>query len=383
MLFAASSAVKSDPVAGAYPDWQGISEKSYITGRRICPSDLRHKVTIVLEIEPNAKLQEQLSMAALFMQKVDFPGWEIVNWETYEVSRNVIFAVSNRGGGKVKDHDAIIEVLKCKGANETVAALLSGYRTMACAMYDDLTFVGAPDTTGKRPFVYVMGPEGKEPLCQGELCSAMMKTSYVAIAKARKQIEDWEIRWRPFYGNVDEPKFFPQLGKVIAKGKPLEPVEKILLKDVVAKDPEKAKEAQVLYDAVCQTRSDLIMRILMEYGQCPHRAYYDLQKLLRFWPKEKKNLDPVLTKIKTNPGAMKLAQMFCKLMVWMDPEFTCKNQGEAKSIVAALNKMKVDLEKLKEQKGKEVDVVVQNGALILDSQVDELISTMPTRVSLK
>ena len=373
----AGPAAKTDPVAEGYPDWQGISAKTFIMGREIVPSDLRHKVTIVVDVQPNDKLQEQLALAATFAQKIGLPtGWEGVNWETQELPRNVIFVISNRGGGKDKDHEAIKEALKYKGDDAAISAALSQYRSMACSMYDDITFTGAPDSTGKRPFVYVMGPEGKEPLCQGELNAAMMKTANAAIAKGKQQIEGWEIKWRPFYGNIDEPKFFPVLAKTLEKGKPLAPVEKAILKDVVAKDPEKAKEAQILYDALNQTRSDLVMRINMEVAACPHRAYYDIQQLVKFWPGEKKRLEIVYAKLKAVPEAEKLAKMFIKLKTWGEPDFTCKNAGEAKKIVAELNKMKKDLEKMKESKV----IVIQNGALLMDVQVDELISVIPAKV---
>ena len=376
----AGPAAKTDPVAEGYPDWQGISDKNYIMGRQICPSDLRHKATVVVDIQPNDKLQEQLVLignlvARTGLSRMEFGG----NWETMELPRDVIVVVSNRGGGRDKDREAIKESLKYKGEDRSISESLSTIRSMGCAMYDDVTFTGAPDSAGKRPFVYVMGPEGKEPLCQGELNDAMVKTANAAIAKAKKEIGGWEIKWRQFYGNIDEPKFFPVLAKTLEKGKPLAPVEKAILKDVVAKDPEKAKEAQVLYDALNQTRSDLVMRIKMEVAACPHRAYYDIQQLVKFWPGEKKRLEAAYAKLKSVPDAEKLAKMFIKLKTWGEPEFTCKNAGEAKKIVAELNKMKKDIEKMKESK----IIVIQNGALLMDIQVDELISLIPAKVATK
>ena len=379
----AGPAAKTDPVAEGYPDWQGISDKNYIMGRQICPSDLRHKATVVVDIEPGEKLQSQLVLAGKLVERTGLSRMEFgANWETLELPRDVIVVVSNCGGGRDKDREAIKEALKYKGEDQSVSVSLSAIRSMGCAMYDNVTFTGAPDSTGKRPFVYVMGPEGKEPLCQGELNAAMMKTANAAIAKGRKQIEGWEIKWRPFYGNIDEPKFFTVLAKTIEKGKPLAPVEKALLKDVVSKDPEKAKEAQILYDALNQTRSDLVMRIKMEAAVCPHRAYYDIQQLVKFWPGEKKRLEAAYAKLKTVPGAEKLAKIFIKLKAWEDPEFTCKNAGEAKKIVAELNKMKKDLEKLKDPEKNPV-VVIQNGASLLDIKVDELISLIPAKVATK
>ena len=376
----AGPAAKTDLVAEGYPDWQGISEKNYIMGRQICPSDLRHKATVVVDIEPGEKLQSQLILVGKLVERTGLSRMEFgANWETLELPRDVIVVVSNRGGGRDKDRETIKEALKYKGEDQLISVSLSSIRSMGCAMYDDVTFTGAPDSTGKRPFVYVMGPEGKEPLCQGELNDAMVKTANAAIAKAKREIGGWEIKWRPFYGNVDEPKFFPALAKAMEKGKPLAPVEKAILKDVVAKDPEKAKEAQILYDALEQTRSDLVMRIKMEVAACPHRAYYDIQQLVKFWPGEKKRLEAVYAKLKAIPEAEKLAKMFIKLKTWGEPEFTCKNAGEAKKIVAELNKMKKDLEKMKESKV----IVVQNGALLMDVQVDELISLIPAKVATK
>ena len=379
MALVAGPAAKVDPVAEGFPDWQGMSEKTFIMGRRIGPSDLRHKVVAVVEIEPNEKLQSQLAIAGQFGARVGLAnfGWDGGNWETIEsLPRNFIFVVSNRGGGRDKDYEAIKEALKYKGDNTTISASLAQCRGINCSMYDDLTFTGAPDTAGKRPYVYVMGPEGKEPVFQDTLTADSFKKANAAVSKALAKLKETQGVWKPFFGCVDEVKYFPIVAKTIEKGKPLAPVSKALLKDVLSKDAEKAKEAQILYDAIEQTRSDLVLRIGLETSACPHRAYYDLQKLLRYWPSEKKRLDWAMAKIKANPESLRLAQMFCKLMTWSGPDFTCKNAGEAKKIVAELNKIKKDLEKLQESKV----IVVQNGALTMASQVDELIALIPTKV---
>ena len=207
----AAPAGKGDPVAEGYPEWQGVTAKNYVLGREICPSDLRHKATVVIDIEPNDKLQDQLVLAARLVDRTGRTRTEGGNWETMELPRDIIVVLSNRGGGKDKDHEAIKEALKYKGDESGISQALVTIRSMGCSVYDDVTFAGAPDSTGKRPFVYVMGPEGKEPLCQGEFNEAMVKTANAAISKARKQIDGWEIKWRQYYGNIDEPKFFPQI----------------------------------------------------------------------------------------------------------------------------------------------------------------------------
>ena len=76
------------------------------------------------------------------------------------------------------------------------------------------------------------------------------------------------------------------------------------------------------------------------------------------------------------PDAEKLAKMFSKAIVWADPNVVCKNAGEAKKIVAELKKMKPALTKMKESK----IIEIQNGALLLDAQVDELMSSIPSRL---
>lgn len=385
-LLAAGPAVKLDPVAEGYPDWQGLTAKNYIAGREISPSDLRHKVTIVIEIEPNEKLVEQLALAFKLAARASFSADFGANWEDLEMPRDLIAAFSVRGdNAKVRAEITEILTAKKKIADKETASWISrlGGPT-GCPFYDDLTFTGAPDGTEKRPFVYVMGPTGKEPLFAGKLDAAGLKAANEAIAKGKKEIAGWDPKWRQFYGNIAEPKFNVTLAKVLEKGKtakmaPLAPVSKALLTDVKSKDPERAKEAQILYDAIEQTRSDLVLRIQLEVGACPHRAYYDIETLIKYWPMEKKRLEAAYAKLKANPEIEPMGKMFCKLAEWSKPDFTCKNAGEAKKIVQELNKMKKALEKPKESK----NITVQNGALLLDMKVDELIPLIPTKVAAK
>ena len=112
----AGAAAKADPVAEGYPDWQGLSAKSYICGREVCPSDLRHKVTVVLEVEPNEKLQEQLLTAGAFPGKTGLLNLgEGVRWENFVLPRNVMFLVSLKGKGSAKDHESFASALKYTG----------------------------------------------------------------------------------------------------------------------------------------------------------------------------------------------------------------------------------------------------------------------------
>ena len=376
----AAPVAKTDPVAEGFPAWQGVVAKNYILGREICPSDLRHKTTVVIELEANDSLHAQLlkagELVALDPNTATSFG---ENWETRVLPRHTIVLLVIRGGGKTVLESLQAAMKMPKEADEAEVRLMANVKSVCVPIYADITFEGAPDAGGKYPFVYVMGPTGTEPLFKGPLDVAGIKGARAAAAKAKKAMGD--AAWEPFFGTLPEEKRSPALLKTLLKGKtsktcPLAPVAKAILKDVVAKDAEKAAEAQIGYDALEQTRSDLVMRIKMEAPACPHRAWYDAQQLLKYWPGEKKRLDVALAKVKANPEAFKLAQMFSKVMVWADPEFTCKNAGEAKKIVQELTKMKKDLEKLKESKV----VIVQNGAQLMDSQIDDLTSLIPTKV---
>ena len=369
-----------EPVADGYPDWQGLTAKNYILGREVSPSDLRHKVTIVIEIEPNEKLQEQL-MEGYPLAQASAVSMPESGAEAWELPRNVIRVVSCRG---FTSHKQVEEALTVRKADQERSTKLGAYRGLGGCCYDNVTFTGAPDSTGKRPYVCVMGPTGTEPLWHGPLNAAGVKEARAAMAKGLKEIKDWEPQWRPYFGNIAEPQFHPQLAKALEKGKtaklaPLEPVAKSILANVKAKDEAKAKEAQVLYDALIQTRNNLVVKINMEAGKSPHVAVADLQDLLKYWPAEKKHVEKALGRIKADPELDSLGKLYLKVRTWSNPEFTCKNAGEAKKIVAELTKAKKTLEKLKESKS----IPVQNAALIIDMGMDDLIASMPNRVPQK
>lgn len=366
---------KSDPVAEGYPDWQGAIDKNYIAGRHICNSDLRHKVTVVIELDADkahggfVKTGDIVALNGL----AGFHAGE--NWETKTMPRDVLVVYSIAGG---KDPEPVLNALKVpKGTtDETVTRALANVKHPSVPIYFGITFEGAPDSNGKRPFVYVMGPTGKEPVLSGELNAKTLKAVPAAVKKETGKLNAAGTTWAPFFGSVAEPKFYPKFAAEVAKGKPLTAFSKALLKDVVAKDAEKATEAQILYDAINQTRSDLALRVRLEARECPHRAVYDFQVLSKYWPAEKKRLADVMAAMKAMPEANQLATMFVKMMAWADPKFVPKNAGQVKTITAELNKNKKILEKLKESK----NITVQNGALTIDGMIDELISTLPTRV---
>ena len=364
---------KSDPVAEGYPDWQGAIEKNYIAGRHISGSDLRHKVTVIVELDAD-KAHGGFVKAGDIVALNGLAGFHAgENWETKTMPRDVIVAFSIQGG---KDANQVLTAMKVpKGTtDEAVTRALANVKHPSVPIYYGLTFTGAPDSAGKRPYVYVMGPTGKEPVCQGELSPKMVKTVQGAVKKECGKLNAAGKTWAPFFGSIPEPQFHPAFVKDLAKGKL--PASALLLKSIAGKDAEKAAEAQVLYDALNQTKSDLVMRIMLEARECPHRAAFDMETLIKYWPGEKKKLADAAAALKANKEAAPLVKGFTKMMAWADPKFVPKSAGEAKKIVAELEQIKKALEKLKESK----NIIVQNGALTVDTMADELIATIPSRV---
>lgn len=86
-----------------------------------------------------------------------------------------------------------------------------------------------------------------------------------------------------------------------------------------------------------------------------------------------------MKRIETAPSAKMMGEILIKLKEWGDPAFTCKNAGESKAIVAKLQKMKKSLAPIKES----TNITTQNGALLLDMRIDDLITQMPSKVALK
>lgn len=374
----ACAAGKDDPVAAAYPDWTGLTAKNRIIGRELCPSDLRHKVAIIVELEATTNLQEHLVLAGKLMERAAFKAGHTVSWEDFVLPRDIIsLAIVHN----LRNHEAVLEALTLpKGADQSKSQVLSLYGNPALpaqcetglSVYEGVGYTGSPETAGKRPYVYVLGPAGREILAEGPINAATTKAVMESIAKGKKEIEAWEHPWRRYLGNLPDEKVSPALVKALEKGRtgklsPLLPVAKALLKGVASKDEAVAREAQIQYDAICQARSDLVQRILLE-ASCPHRASYDITELLKYFPREKKRVEVIGARILAKPELAFMAKVFARVMAVSAPDFKCK-PSEAKKIVQELNKAKKKLAPMKES----TTLAVQNGALIIDMKIDDLL----------
>jgi len=379
VALAAAAGAAPLPVVDGFPAWSGLGEKNYVYGRELSPSDLRHKVTVVFEIEPtDEKSAKEQILAAADVAKLDSLTslGHSVAWERLEMPRGITVVVSDCGG---KDSaDLILGVLK-NTKDEGLKKDLQYFKSAKIAVYKDVTFPGAPQAPeGKRPFVYVMGPSGTEPLYSGAYDKKALAAATAAAKKAKAALP----KWRPFYGPIAEVEHCKSFDSAFdpKKPKPLA-VEIANLKKVLQKpkSPEAAVEAQILFDAVEQTKNDLVLRIAMEAHSCPHRAVYDMLELSKHFPSEKRRVAKYTAALKAVPEATTLGKMFGDIMKWSDPAFECKNEAEAKKIVESLKKIKKAMEKMKNSK----DIRVQNGAMVIEAEVDELIDVIPSKVMVK
>ena len=378
VLAAVAAHAAPDPVAEGFPAWGGVLEKNYVFGRTLTPSDLRHKVTVVFEIAPtdekSAKAQLRAAADVAKMDSLSSLGHSVA-WERQEMPRGVTVVVVDCGGKE--SSDLVLGALN-NSKDDDFKKDLSYFKSAKIAVYRDVSFPGAPQAPdGKRPFIYVMGPAGTEPVFSGAYDNKALSDAKAAVAKAKKSLP----QWRPFYGPIAEVQHFKSLSGAFdpKKPKPLAAEVAKLKKGLLSKDPEVATEAQVLFDSIEQTKNDLVLRISLEAATCPHRAAYDIAELTKHFPGEKRKLAKYLAMLKAVPEAASLGRMFGDVMTWSDPGFECKNDAEAKKIVAKLNQMKKSVEKMKNSK----DIKVQNGAMMLESEIESLIDAIPSKVMSK
>ena len=205
---AAAPKSKAAPVAEGYVDWQGVVDKNHVMGRFLCPSDLRHKVVVLLEAEVGTSLQDALAQFGGIAELDGITGAPAVgNWETAELPRNVLCVVSLVGFKSMADMKAALT--PPDGADEAYKKGLANIQSPSVAVYTGLDFPNKPDAEGKRPYVYVMGPTGKEPLYQGALDAAGVNP-YSDVLTLEKYRELFGVNKHPFTG-VDYVEYYQSL----------------------------------------------------------------------------------------------------------------------------------------------------------------------------
>ena len=366
----------AEPVAAGFANWTGVTPKNHVAGRVIEPSDLRQRVTVVVEMdvdpkdEKATKLGDQLRLTGELARNDSFPAGAS-NWDDLEVlPRKCLIVASLNGACTSRQVAQAATTRKDEEAEKNMGS--HWVQRSSLAFYTDLKLVGGPDNGGKYPYVYVMGPSGTEPVWKGVYSADVHKEIVRAIAKAAGGIGDWT----PLTG-VAEPQFFKKEAQDLRQGKPAKLVLTKLKGAIQDKNAEKAREAQVMYDAVYQYRSDLIARIRCEIGASPARAYVDMQRLFALFPADKKLLGDLDQRLKANKSAAALGKMYEKFMAWNRPDFQFKNAAEAKKAVKLVESWKKPLQKISED---QTDTAIAGEAALVLAQLDMLISSLPSKV---
>lgn len=367
---------RGDSVAEGFMDWEGLNSKNFLSGRTITASDLRHKAVVYVVLDgaklTNATIPGYFDLLSL----APMPASHVTQWETQELPRDRIVAVSVRNIGKATPKEFAAVLAPPKDAATALTARFATFGSNRVPFYRDFSAVGEEGLgEDKLPYVAVYGGSGTEPLYVKEKWSAAeMKSVREALKKAVAGLE----AWTPPLG-VAEPQFYKKVASDMAKGKPAQSLIPQLKAGIKSKNPDQAKEAQIMFDALNQYKSDLMLRIPLEFHSAPARAYYDFNVLMKNFPAERKKMQAIDAKLKANKELSALGKAFEKILLWGKDDYVCKNASEAKKNVQELQKIKKTLELLSNSQNAQL----QGEAMLFLSQVDTLIEVMPTKVVAK
>ncbi len=372
-----SAFAAKDPVAEGFLDWTNVEAKNLLCGLPITPSDLRQR-TVVLLVADDAWISEKnISSLAKIAALMPTPNGETFAWDVMDLNRSVMAVVSVRNSKSGKS--GFGERFKTpKGTEQDVARQFLVVRDSRLPFYKDLAPAGAAEIAAdKLPCVLVYGATSPEPVATVEnFGDAKMNEVKKAIGVAKKQMP---IDWAPMIG-VREPQHCKTVPSLVAKGKPATAILAAVRSSLKSKDPEVAKEAQTIYDAINQHGTMLKLRIMCEYKTAPARAYYDYTQLVRLFPSEKKSVAEVAARLKGNKDVLSLGKMLEKIMLWSSDDFMCKNESEAQKIVKDLQKFKKAIDAIGEESK---NARLQGEAMLFSSQLDSLIGTIPTKIQPK
>ena len=292
-----------------------------------------------------------------------------------EMPRKCVLVISISDASKT-----VLENIKgaMKGSKDLkeddVKKLRVWHEGLAPAFYRDLTLAGA-EPIAEFPYVYVLDGKTADPVFKGVYKAADTKKIREVVSKAKRELPPW----KEFTG-VEEVVHFKDIEKKIAAQKPLKPCIIALKSAVSDKNPEKAREAQIMYDALNQFCSDLKLRITLEFRSSPARAFADAQRLFKYFPGEKKSIANVDAYLKANRSAATLGKMYEKYLEWSQPDFMFKSASEAKKAVQLVNTWKKPLEKMSQDSS---NPVLQGEASLILSQVEMLGDILMSKVPQK
>ena len=308
-------------VAEGYADWTGVEPKNRIFGRVLSASDFRQRVTVFLLLpcdendETGKKLGDMLRGTRALTSVQSSPGGTTFNWDMEEqIPRGSLLVVLLHGKCTPKMLKNAMAPRQGENASTNPA---KGW--IWASFYSNVEMVNGPDPEGRYPYVYVMGPSGTEPRWKGLYKKGNWKDVATAVSKAKSEIGEWV----PLTG-VSEPRYFTKERQELCSGKPAQGVIAKLKSCLTDNDAEKAKEAQIMYDAVFQYRSDLLFRIEQEMQKCPARAFVDARRLFALFPQEKKRLQDVSAKMKSNKSLPTVGKILEKVLDWNRPDFVLR-----------------------------------------------------------
>ena len=362
--------LETAPVAEGFVKWTGFGTiMGTKNARLLSPSDLRGRFVVIVELDKK-KVVEQFKAAAQLQSLGFVPEWGR-DWEFTTVNRDVVVVYNVHDLGD-EDLD------KMNYGNETLKTLAveqQGYN-----FYGNITFEGAPDSATERPYVYVMAPEGKEPIYKSRIVQGKtqcVREAKEAIAKAAAELP----AWRPWYGYVEEVKYTKGFSAAVAGGKGLASFLQVLKKGIVSKKPEVAAESQRLFDALEQRKADLLWQIKKESSLGPCAALYDMDELTKRFPASKREMAVYSERIaKAHPNIATVYKAYSLYRRCSEPGFKVKSVREAKKLVAELEKARPVLTRLSNDAN---DVTVQNVAASLLARLDDIIAELPEKVMKK
>ena len=370
---------KRDPVAEGFPDWDGVTDKNLIANatlksRAICPSDLRHKVVAVVVMDASdPKLQEnQLPLFSSVarhnsMLSTGFEATLGAMMDVKEIPRKCVVVGSFRGK---RDAAGILGALSSK--NKDMQQKLSFITSRRCPLYFDLAMVGEPtNDEGKYPYCYVLNGRDNVPVWKGVLTAAAIKDVDKVIKEAAAGIPDWT----PLTG-VQEAVTQKTAMKHLKEGK-IDAAKKALIPNLKSKDKATCTEAQMMYDAIEQYKSDMVYLVELETAISPGLAYADLSRVLKMFPTASKQLAGVQKQVSVMPGARELGDIITKFRAWKSNDYAPKNAQEAKKNVQEIVKWKKLLDGLE----KSQNMKLQGDAMYLNQQLDSLKAIMESKIT--
>jgi len=361
-------------VAPGFADWRGVEQKNRIFGRTITASDLRQRavIVIVLDAGPQAtdikKLGDELRMLSCLKTFVKTPDW-LFSWDlTEELSRDCIVLFVMRGKCTSKEIWDATRARPDEADGNSATLWTDGWS----AFYANLELEGCPMSEGECPYVYVFGPTGNTPLWKGTFTTKCMKDVAVAVSKAKKDMGKWALMT-----GVEDPVFFKKEMADLLAGKPTKGVLSVLQAGVKDVDPDKAKEAQIMYDAVFQYRSELLLRVNNELSTAPARAYADTMRFQRMFPQDKNLIASSLDKLKSNKSAQVVGKYLEQFLSWNFPGFTVKSEAEAKKLAKQTVAWHKPLAKIANDQS---NAAVAGEAALLLAQLDGLADVLASKV---